>query len=70
MLSNTLIYCLQAGPNVDLRKWQDEQIDKATVRFSAKDAKERNKVFILRWHILSTHFVCMCFISFACICAP
>ncbi|CAI8011566.1 Pre-mRNA-splicing factor ATP-dependent RNA helicase DHX16, partial [Geodia barretti] len=33
----------EAGPNVDLKKWQDEQIDKATVRFSAKDAKERNK---------------------------
>jgi hypothetical protein len=38
------ILIVKAGPNVDLKKWQDEQIDKATVRFSAKDAKERNKV--------------------------
>ena len=34
----------KAGPNVDVKKWQDEQIDKATVRFSAKDAKEKSKV--------------------------
>ena len=40
----TVVVWLKAGPNVDLKKWQDEQIDKATVRFSARDAKERSKV--------------------------
>ena len=32
----------EAGPNVDVKKWQDEQMDKATVRFSAK--MQRRKV--------------------------
>ena len=46
MLQILLCISVKAGPNVDLKKWQDEQIEKATVRFSAKDAKERNKVCI------------------------
>ena len=36
--------CLQLGPNADLRKWEDEQLGIAIVRFGAKDAKEKNKV--------------------------
>ena len=35
---------LQLGPNADIKKWEEEQIGIATVRFGAKDAKEKNKV--------------------------
>jgi pre-mRNA-splicing factor ATP-dependent RNA helicase DHX16 len=34
---------LEVGPNADVKKWQEEQIDKATVTFIAKDAKEKYK---------------------------
>ena len=47
----TYIYLLhncyfQLGPNADVKKWQDEQIDIATVTFGARDAKEKSKVSI------------------------
>ena len=32
------------GPNADIKKWEEEQMGIATVRFGAKDAKEKNKV--------------------------
>ena len=34
----------QLGPNADIKKWEEEQMGIATVRFGAKDAKEKNKV--------------------------
>ena len=34
----------QMGPNADIKKWEEEQMGIATVRFGAKDAKEKNKV--------------------------
>lgn len=33
----------ELGPNADVKKWQDEQSDIATVKFGAHDAKEKNK---------------------------
>lgn len=33
----------ELGPNADIKKWEEEQMGIATVRFGAKDAKERNK---------------------------
>ena len=38
---------LQLGPNADVKKWEEEQIGIATVRFGAKDAKEKNKVSVV-----------------------
>lgn len=38
--------CLQVGPNADVKKWQDEQIEKAILSFVAKDAKEKAKVSV------------------------
>ena len=35
---------LQLGPNADIVKWEEEQMGIATVRFGAKDAKEKSKV--------------------------
>ena len=35
---------IQLGPNADIKKWEEEQIGIATVRFGARDAKEKNKV--------------------------
>lgn len=35
---------VQMGPNADIKKWEEEQMGIATVRFGARDAKERNKV--------------------------
>ena len=34
----------QLGPNADVKKWEEEQMDIATVRFGARDAKEKSKV--------------------------
>ena len=34
----------QLGPNADIKKWEEEQMDIATVRFGARDAKEKSKV--------------------------
>eukprot|EP00731_Ephydatia_muelleri_P026529 Em0018g629a len=33
----------ELGPNADIKKWEEEQMGIATVRFGAKDAKEKNK---------------------------
>ena len=38
------LFSQQLGPNADVKKWQDEQIDIATVAFGAKDAKEKYEV--------------------------
>ena len=38
------VVILQLGPNADIKKWEEEQMGIATVRFGAKDAKEKNKV--------------------------
>ena len=32
---------------MDIKKWEEEQMRIATVRFGAKDAKERNKVGVI-----------------------
>ena len=33
--------------NADIKKWEEEQIGIVTVRFGAKDAKEKNKVNVV-----------------------
>ncbi len=35
---------VQLGPNADLKKWDEEQMKIAEVKFGAKDAKAKNKV--------------------------
>ena len=58
---------LQVGPNADVKKWQDEQIDIATVTFGAKDAKEKHKVSITSlstpFSVYSAQLVCHCILS-------
>ena len=45
----------QLGPNADIKKWEEEQMRIANVRFGAKDSKERNKV---RDNSITNLFVC------------
>ena len=40
------------GPNADLKKWEEEQMGIASVRFGAKNAKEKNKVRNAHAHTL------------------
>ena len=40
----THTHTTQLGPNADVKKWEEEQMDIATVRFGARDAKEKSKV--------------------------
>ena len=48
------------GPNADIKKWEEEQMGIAMVRFGAKDSKERNKVRWLCFNV-SGYRVCQLF---------
>ena len=39
-----MCFAVQLGPNADIKKWEEEQMETANVTFGARDAKEKNKV--------------------------
>jgi len=38
----------ELGPNYEQRRWEDEHLHAALLKFGAKDAKSASKVFLVR----------------------